>query len=61
MTSRIGSTAVPQIVTTWTVTQRRPLEEGEDPCAPGTVDLEHLLWAIESGEVDVTVHLVEQP
>lgn len=52
---------MPQIVTTWTVTQRRPLEEGEDPCAPGTVDLEHLLWAIESGEVDVTVHLVEQP
>jgi hypothetical protein len=50
---------MPEIVTTWTVTLRRSLEDGEDPCAPGTTDIEHLLWAVESGEVDVSVRLVE--
>jgi hypothetical protein len=50
---------MPEIVTTWTVTHRRPLEDGEDPYAPGTIDAEHLLWAVESGNVDVSIQLLE--
>lgn len=50
---------MPEIVTTWTVRMRRELEDGEDPLAPGTSDVEHLLWALETGDVTVTTELVE--
>lgn len=50
---------MPDVEIIWTVRQRRRLEDGEDPLAVGTVDVDHLLWAVEAGEVDVEVRLLE--
>lgn len=55
----VASADMPQIAVTWTITHERPLESGEDPFAPTTTDTEHLLWAVESGEVDVSAELLE--
>ncbi len=51
---------MPEIITTWTIRHRRPLEPGEDPLGSGNVDLEHILWALDEGTTEVTVELVEQ-
>lgn len=50
---------MPDVEVTWTVRHRRPLEEGEDPLALGTLDTDHLLWAVEEGEVNAVVALLE--
>ncbi len=57
---RFGKTSpMPQIVTTWVIRHRRSLEPGEDPLSPAAADPEHVLWALDEGEVTVTVELVE--
>jgi hypothetical protein len=50
---------MPEIITTWIIQHRRAPEPGEDPLAPGTVDPEHVLWAIDEGTIEVSVELVE--
>lgn len=44
---------------TWTIRHRRPLEEGEDPFATGTLDESHMLWGYEEGTVKIDVELIE--
>jgi hypothetical protein len=50
---------VPDTIITWTVTHRRPLDDGEDPTIASAVDESHLLWALEDGEVATSIQLVE--
>ena len=51
---------MPELITTWIIRHRRPLEPGEDPLAAGNVDPEHTLWAFDEGTTEVAVELVEQ-
>ena len=51
--------AMADIEVSWTVRHRRRLEHGEDPRDPACGDVEHLLWAVESGEVQVRMRILE--